>query len=452
MSDTDIVSVHGRRIWDSRGRPTVEVEVKLTGGAIGRGVAPSGASRGSKEALELRDGGDFLGGDNVSSAIANINGPIADALRLQDVGDQEKIDQILIDLDDTSLKRRLGGNATVATSLATLNTAAIAAHLPLWKYLARDNAVSLPLPEIQIFGGGAHAGRRVDVQDYLIMPLSATSFEEALEISAEVYRAAGQILSESGRLAGVADEGGWWPNFSTNEQGLETLLRAIEKAGFIPGEQVAMSLDIAASEFYVNGEYKLGLETRKLASEQMIELLVDWIDRFPIVSIEDPLGEDDHEGMCLFTRTVGDRVQVVGDDYLVTDAKNIEAAISAGACNAVLIKVNQVGTVTEAKAALDAAKAANWGTIVSARSGDTEDVTITHLAVGWNAGQLKVGAFARSERMAKWNEGIRIAETMAPKARYYGRSVIKSIRRDSKGVAAKDFGKIPLRGDLPPSI
>lgn len=425
MSDTDIISIHGRRIWDSRGRPTVEVEVKLSGGAVGRGVAPSGTSRGSKEVLELRDGGDFLGGDDVRSAIANINGPIADALRLQDAGDQEKVDQILIDLDGTPLKQRLGGNATVATSLATLNAAAIAAHLPLWKYLAKGNDVSLPIPEIQIFGGGAHAGRRVDVQDFLILPLAATSFQEALETAHEVYHAAGQILSQSGRLAGVADEGGWWPNFSTNEQGLETMLRAIEKAGFIPGEQVAISLDIAASELYANGKYKLGLESRQLASEQMIEMLVDWIDRFPIVSIEDPLAEDDHEGMCLFTRTVGDRVQVVGDDYLVTQAQNIEVAISVGACNAALIKVNQVGTVTEAKAALDAAKAANWGTIVSARSGETEDVTITHLAVGWNAGQLKVGSFARSERMAKWNEGIRIAETLASKARYTGRNVVK---------------------------
>jgi len=423
VSDTQIVSIHGRRIWDSRGRPTVEAEVKLSGGAIGRGVAPSGASRGSREAVELRDGGDFLGGNDVSRAVANINGPIADVLHLQDAGDQTSIDQILVDFDGTPLKQRLGGNAVVATSLAVLNAAATAVQMPLWKYLAGDDGVSMPLPEIQIFGGGAHAGGRVDVQDFLIMPVFATSFEQALEAAYQVYQTAGKIMSASGSLAGVADEGGWWPNFSTNEQALETLLKAIEQAGFIPGEQVAISLDIAASEFYSDGKYKLGLESRQLSSEQMIEMLVGWIDRYAIASIEDPLDENDHDGMSLFTQTIGDRVQVVGDDYLVTNAQYIKAAVSAGACNAALIKVNQVGTVSEAKAALDAAKSAGWGTIVSARSGDTEDVTLTHLAVGWNAGQLKVGSFSRSERMAKWNEGVRISESIQSTARLGDRLV-----------------------------
>jgi enolase len=286
----------------------------------------------------------------------------------------------------------------------------------------------MPLPEIQIFGGGAHAGRRVDIQDFMIVAVAARSFDQALEWTAEVYRAAGEVMAERGLLQGVADEGGYWPVFESNEAALDALMRAIERAGFTPGQEIAISLDIAASEFHQNGLYRLARDGRTLDSDGMAELLIGWLDRYPIVSIEDPLGEDDAEGLRRFTAAVGDRVQIVGDDFLVTNAERVKQAAAMGACNAVLVKPNQAGTVSEAKAALDAARAAGWGAIVSARSGETEDVTIVHLAVGWGAGQLKVGAFARSERMAKWNEGLRIEEALGPRARFAGGRPFESRR------------------------
>jgi enolase len=304
--------------------------------------------------------------------------------------------------------------------MAALHAAAAASGEPLWAYLARGRPVRLPMPEIQVFGGGAHAGRRVDVQDFMVMPIGAASFAEALDIAAEVYRAAGELMAQAGKLQGVADEGGYWPAFDANEEALEMLVRAIERAGFTPGKEAAISLDIAASEFGKGGRYRFGLEDREFDSDALGELLLGWLDRYPIVSIEDPLAEDDPAGMAKFTAAAGSRVQIIGDDYLVTDAKRVTRAIADGACNAVLIKPNQAGTITATRAALDAAKAAGWGTIVSARSGETEDVTIVHLATGWDAGQLKVGSFARSERMAKWNEGLRIEQAPGPTARFTG--------------------------------
>jgi enolase len=428
MGRTAIASVRSRRVWDSRGRPTVEVEVALAGGARGRAIAPAGASRGTHEAVDLRDGGTRLGGMDVAGAIANVNGPIARALAGLDAREQRAVDDALISLDGTPTKARLGGNATIACSLAVLHAAAAAAGEPLWRYLAAGAPVSLPLPEIQIFGGGAHAGRRVDIQDFMVMPVGAASFDEALAMTAEVYRAAGELMRDAGGLAGVADEGGWWPAFDTNEAALDRLVRAIEGAGFKPGAEVAISLDVAASEFGANGRYRLGLEGRDLDSDGMIELLLGWLERYPIVSIEDPLAEDDAAGMARFTRAVAGGIQVIGDDFLVTSAGRVAAAAAAGACNAALIKPNQAGTVSETRDALEAARRAGWATIVSARSGETEDVSIAHLAVGWNAGQLKVGSFARSERMAKWNEVLRIEEALGGRARFAGRAALAAAR------------------------
>ncbi len=429
MPDTAITNIHARRVWDSRGRPTVEADVRLAGGALGRAIAPAGASRGSREAIDLRDGGDALGGMDVSRAVASVNGEIAGRLTGLDATRQDDIDAQLITLDGTPNKARLGGNATIAVSMACLHAAAEAHGEPLWRYLAQGRPVTLPLPEIQIFGGGAHAGRRIDIQDLMVMALSAGSFAEALRMTAEVYRAAGNLMQERGKLAGVADEGGFWPTFDSNEEALEMLVRAIEAAGFRPGEEVAISLDIAASEFGKDGRYTLALEERVLDSVDMAGMLIDWCKRYPIVSIEDPLAEDDPEGMQLITAALGDEIQLIGDDYLVTNAALVEKAAHEQACNAVLIKPNQAGTISETKAALDAGKAAGFGTIVSARSGETEDITIVHLAVGWNAGQLKVGSFTRGERMAKWNEALRVEEGLGSQARFARRDAFpKAVR------------------------
>ena len=426
--DTSIVSIHGRRVWDSRGRPSVEAEVRLACGAKGRAIAPAGASRGSNEAIDLRDGGAKLGGYDVGRACANISGEIARALQGMDATAQERVDAALSTLDGSANKARLGGNATVAVSMAVLHAAAAAAGLPLWRYLANGRPVRLPLPEVQIFGGGAHAGRRIDIQDLMIMAPRAASFDEAMVISAEVYRAGGEWMAAHGKLGGVADEGGWWPQFDSNEEALQALVAAIERAGYIPGEDVVLSLDIAASELYADGFYQLGLEKKQLDTDGMSEMLLGWIARYPIASIEDPLAEHDTEGMARFTRAAGGKIQIIGDDFLVTSAARVGAAAAAGACNAVLLKPNQAGTVSETRAALEAARAAGWATIVSARSGETEDTTIVHLATGWDAGQLKVGSFARSERMAKWNEALRIEEELGAGARFAGGGALAGSR------------------------
>ena len=422
-----IVQLVGRRIWDSRGRPTVEAEVTLEGGARGRGMAPAGASRGRHEAIDLRDGDAPFGGFGVAHAVANLNGPIAHALIGMDANDQPGVDAALCALDGTATKSRLGGNATIAASMAAMHAAACARDVPLWRYLAEGREVRLPLPEIQLFGGGAHAGRRVEIQDFMVMPLGAQSFDEALVMCAEVYRHAGALMERGGKRAGVADEGGWWPEFASNEEALSTLAQSIEAAGYRNGE-VAISLDIAASEFGAAGRYKLGLEAREYDRAEWLQVLLGWVARYPIVSLEDPFAEDDPEGMQAITRAIGERVQVIGDDFLVTNAARVDAAAATSACNALLVKPNQAGTITETRTALDAACRHEWGTVVSARSGETEDVAIVHLAVGWNCGQLKVGSFARSERMAKWNEGLRIEEALGAQARFAGRAALPMFR------------------------
>jgi enolase len=413
-----IRSIHARRVWDSRGRPTVEAEVGLRDGATGRAIVPAGASKGTREALELRDGGAPFAGLDVRRAVDHVNGEIARTLIGKAADDQAALDAELIALDGTAAKTRLGANATLAVSMAAAHAAAASRGVPLYEYLGGPDATLLPLPQIQIFGGGAHAGRRVDVQDFMVVCPRARRFAEALEWTAEVYRCAGELLQERGARYGVADEGGWWPAFDSNEEALEVLVAAIERAGFVPGEDVAIALDIAASDFGRQGRYTLGLESRELDSDGLIELLLRWIDRYPIVSIEDPLGEDDPAGFARFTKAVGHRVQIVGDDFLVSHAPLVEQAAAIGAANTVLLKPNQRGTLTETLQAWRAAQAAGYAGIVSARSGETEDTTIVHLAIGWQTGQLKVGSFARSERMAKWNEALRIEERLGDRARF----------------------------------
>ena len=424
MTDTTITDITARRVWDSRGRPTVEVDVIIGDGVIGRAIAPAGASMGSGEAVDLRDGGKPLGGFDVMCAVNAVRDEIAPKLRGKDASDQAEIDAAMIALDGTDNKGRLGGNAIVAVSMAVLHAAANAARQPLWMYLAQGANVRMPLPEIQIFGGGAHAARRVDVQDFMVMCPGASSFAQALEWTAEVYLAAGALMKQAGKLQGVADEGGYWPAFASNEEALDTLVIAIDKAGFTAGEQVAISLDVAASEFGAKGKYKLALDKRELDTDAMIAMLGRWLDTYPIISIEDPVAEDDAAGFKAFTQAYCARCQVIGDDFFVTDAKRVEAAARDGSATAVLIKPNQAGTITETLAAFKAGQAAGFGTIVSARSGETEDVTIAHLAVGWNAGQLKVGSFSRSERMAKWNECLRIEEAMGGNATFAGRAAL----------------------------
>jgi enolase len=386
-----IVDIRGRRVWDSRGRATVEAEVVAGRGttplAVGRAIAPAGASTGSGEAKAVE----------AAKAVQNINTRIRDALRTMSVGDQAALDRRLIELDGTPDKHRLGANAIVAVSLACAQADAAVQKLPLWKKLAGERRTALPVPQIQIFGGGAHARARVDVQDYMIICTGAGSFTEALEWTAQVYAAAGARLAKRGALQGVADEG------------------AIADAGLEPGTDVGIALDIAANQLYRSGNYHLALENRTLTAEQLHAMLLRWVERYPIVSIEDPFAEHDAAAMRAFTKAAG--VQVVGDDFFVTSAERVKQA--AGACNAVLLKPNQVGTVTETFACWQAARDAGYRAIVSARSGESEDVSIVHLAVGWGVPQLKVGSFSRSERMAKWNEALRIEEALGGKALPY---------------------------------
>ena len=407
-----ILEILARRVWDSRGRPTVEAEVAVKG-ARGRAIAPAGASTGSGEAKSI----------DVRQAVHGVNTEIRSAL-VGKLLDQQENDKTLVELDGSPDKSRLGGNAIVAVSLACAHAAAAAAKLPLWKFLAGKRAVAMPVPQIQIFGGGAHAHGRMDVQDFMIICTGAGSFAESLEWTAEVYRAAGARLGKRNALYGVADEGGYWPAFKSNEEALAELTGAISDAGFEPGADVAIALDIAATQLWRGGRYHLALENRTLSTDQLHSMLLRWIERYPIVSIEDPFAEHDAEAMKSFTRTAGAKIQIVGDDFFVTDAERVKTA--AGACNAVLLKPNQVGTLTETLACWRASQEAGYGAIVSARSGETEDVSIVHLAVGWGVPQLKVGSFARSERMAKWNEGIRIEEALGgSKLPYPARKLFK---------------------------
>ncbi len=394
----------------------MEAEVHLANGAIGRAIAPSGASTGRREALDLRDGEKRLGGYGVNNAVHSVNTEITEALIGLDAKEQKIIDQRLIALDGTPQKSRLGGNALVAVSSAVSWAAAAGLKLPLWHHLANLAGLNpqechIPIPMIQIFGGGAHAHNRIDIQDFLIICNGATSFAQAVEWTAEVYQAASFIMKAKGNLMGICDEGGLWPDFQRNEEVLHTLTEAIESAGFKPRQDISIALDVAATEFHKEDAYQFALEKRSFSTDEMIKLLQRWCEDYPINSLEDPLDEDDTEGFIAITEMLGNRVQIIGDDYLTTNADLIRKAGESHACNAVLLKSNQCGTITELIEAAQAAKEAGWNAIMSGRSGESEDVTLSHLATGLDSGQIKVGSVTRSERTCKWNEVLRIQET-----------------------------------------
>lgn len=427
----EIQEISAYQIYDSRGMPTIECEVVLEGGIRGRGLAPSGASTGQYEAHELRDGEPALfRGKSVFKAIENIHREIAPSLGGWDVFDQEGIDRSMKELDGTADKSRLGANAILSVSMAVANAAAAAKGVPLYAYLNGGAGNLLPLPEIQIIGGGAHANWRTDVQDFLVIANGAESYEETLEITYNIYHAAGDILKSRGAYYGVADEGGYWPEFESNEAVFEVFLKAVEKAGYTPGREASLSLDIAASDLYdeKTGEYRFRLDDKTFDSDGFVELMIDWCDRYPIVSIEDPLADTDWAGWKKFHQAVGDRVQVIGDDLFTTNLARIREGMDRGSANSVLIKLNQIGTVSETMEAIRLTQQAGWNPVVSARSGETEDAFISHLAVATNAGQLKVGSFARSERMVKWNEILRIQRHLGEKARFVGGQILPGYR------------------------
>jgi enolase len=427
---TTIQSISAYQVYDSRGTPTVEAEIKLVSGESGRGTVPSGASTGKFEALELRDGDiSRFRGKSVYKAIDNIHYEIAPSLIGWDVLDQSGLDRTLIELDGTPDKSRLGANAILAVSMGAATAAAAAQRRPLYECLGQGLGTLLPLPEIQIVGGGAHAHRRIDVQDFLLIATGAKSFQDVMEITFNVYRAAGELLAKRGALYGVADEGGYWPEFSTNESVLQFMTDAIVNAGYTPGIDAAISLDIAASDLYDPNTrcYTFRLENRTFTSAQFVELLTSWCDRYAIVSIEDPMAETDWEGWSAVASALRGRIQLIGDDIFTTNLERIRVGIERRVANAVLIKLNQIGTVTETLAAIKLTQEAGWNPVISARSGETEDGFISHLAVATNAGQLKVGSFARGERMAKWNEVLRIERDLGSHAHFIGKSILDRV-------------------------
>jgi enolase len=427
-----IQSIHAYQVYDSRGNPTVEAEIVLESGARGRGTVPSGASTGQFEALELRDGDPTrFRGKSVFKAIANIHREIASALIGCDVRDQAGLDRKLIELDGTPTKSRLGANAILAVSMAAAAAAAIAQKRPLYDWLGQSRGTLLPLPEIQIVGGGAHAHWRTDVQDFLLIATGARSFQEVMEITFNVHRAAGDLMARRGTLCGVADEGGYWPEFSTNEEVLQFMTEAIALAGYTPGREAAISLDIAASDLFdpETQRYSFRLENRSFTPAEFAALEIGWCDRYPIVSIEDAMADTDWDGWSIIAAALRQRIQLIGDDLFTTNLDRIRTGIERHSANAVLIKLNQIGTVTETLAAIELTQKAGWNPVISARSGETEDGFISHLAVATNAGQLKVGSFTRGERMAKWNEVIRIEHELGPQARFIGSAILDRVTK-----------------------
>ncbi len=418
---SQIVAVHARQILDSRGQPTVEVEVTLASGAMGRAAVPSGASTGAFEAVELRDGeSGVYNGKGVQKAVANVDDELAGVLVGLEGSDQAVVDRTMIELDGTPNKGRLGANAILGCSLAVAQAAAAEAGLPLYRYLGGTRAHRLPVPLMNILNGGAHADNSVDLQEFMVAPVGARNFAEALRMGAEVYQALKAVLKGRGLATGVGDEGGFAPNLDSNMQALEVIMEAIERTGYTPGEQIALALDPATTELYKDGAYHLEGEGRVLTSEQMADYWVELCDRFPIVSIEDGMAEEDWAGWELLTQRLGDRVQLVGDDLFVTNVQRLKTGIERKAGNAILIKLNQIGTLSETLAAMDMAARAGFASMVSHRSGETEDVFIADLAVATGCGQIKTGAPSRSERVAKYNQLLRIEERLGPAASYPG--------------------------------
>ena len=426
MSATDIVEIRAREIIDSRGNPTIEVDVRVAGGAIGRAAVPSGASTGVHEALELRDGDPRrFGGKGVTRAVANINGRIATALRGTDAAQQHALDQRLIALDGTENKSALGANAMLGVSLAAAYAAAAAAGAPLYRYLNASASV-MPVPMMNVLNGGKHADSSVDMQEFMIVPLGAPTFADSIRIGAEVFHALAAVLKQRGQSINVGDEGGFAPNLRSNEEPIEVILEAIAKAGYRPGTDVALALDPASSEFYEDGRYVFARSDKKSRdAEQMVRFWTDWIDRYPIVSLEDGLAEDDWAGWQMLTRELGARVQLVGDDLFVTNPKRLERGIREHAGNSILIKLNQIGTLSETLETIEMARSASFTFVVSHRSGETEDTTIADLAVATGAGQIKTGSMSRGERTAKYNRLLRIAEELGDRASWPGASAFR---------------------------
>jgi enolase len=417
MPKTTIEQVHARQVLDSRGNPTVEAEV-VTSAGFGRAIAPSGASTGAKEAIELRDGGNRWMGRGVGKAVGHVNGAIAEALTGRDATRQEEIDLVLCDLDGTTDKSAMGANALLAVSMAVARAAAASVDLPFYRYLGGPSARVLPVPCLNVLNGGAHAANSVDIQEFMLVPGGLPTFSEALRAGVETYHALKRILAGRGLSTNVGDEGGFAPDLATNEEALELLVSAIEQAGYGPGEDIALALDVAATEFHREGFYQL--EGKDLTADDMVGYLADLVGRYPLVSVEDGLGEDDWDGWTALTTKIGQRVQLVGDDLFVTNEDILKRGISDGAANAILIKVNQIGTVSETLHTMELAERSGYGRMVSHRSGETEDTFIAHLAVATNAGQIKTGAPARGERTAKYNQLLRIEERLGSEARYAG--------------------------------
>ncbi len=416
-----IKTVKAMEILDSRGNPTLQVEVGLDGGALGRAAVPSGASTGKHEALELRDGDKSrYNGKGVLKAVANVNEKIANAITGMPAEDQSKIDRTLIDLDGTPDKSNLGANAILGASLAVAHAAAAANEIPLYRYLGRESGHTLPVPMMNILNGGKHAANSTDLQEFMVMPAGAASFSEAIRMGAEVYQALKKVLKDRGLDTNVGDEGGFAPSLGTNREAIEAILIAIESAGYQPGKDCYIALDPASSEFFENGKYILARENRTLTPAEMVDFYVKWASDYPIISIEDGMAEDDWEGWQLLTREIGDHIQLVGDDLYVTNVKRLARGIELKASNSILIKLNQIGTLTETIEAIDMARRAGWTAVVSHRSGETEDTTIADLAVALNTGQIKTGAPCRSERTAKYNRLLNIENKLGSSARFAG--------------------------------
>jgi enolase len=418
VSEIDVVI--GREVLDSRGNPTVEVEVVLDSGATGRAIVPSGASTGEHEAVELRDGGPRYLGKGVATAVDNVNGEIADTLEGIDALEQRLVDRILVDLDGTDNKARLGANAILGVSLAVAKAAADELELPLYRYVGGPNAYVLPVPMMNVINGGVHADNSIDLQEFMIVPVGAASFSEAMRWGVETYHTLKRVLHERGLSTAVGDEGGFAPNLASNEDAVKVLIEAIEAAGYKPGEEIAIAADPAASEFYKSGRYVLAGEGRELDSEQMVEFWVALCDQYPIVSIEDGMAEDDWDGWAMLTKALGDRVQLVGDDLFVTNVERLSMGIDRGVANSILVKVNQIGTLSETLETVALAHRSSYTAVMSHRSGETEDTTIADLAVATNCGQIKAGAPARSDRVAKYNQLLRIEEDLGETAAYLG--------------------------------